>query len=371
MADEQKPVEVPKDAPVAETPAETKPAEAPAAEDKPAEDKPAETTEAAAATETAAEAAPAAEGKKEEVVPIEEGTLDHKGAGANFPKNLYYSKQPFWFGSDAVEAKSLTSYLKHEKAALVAWHNASWAQHTGKGLLFFGDKSTPTGIINLAEATEPQTDGATKFHFNANGQKHSFKAATKAEAENWISQIKAKINDAKEIAASIKETEAYKAAYEIYKPTVKKDEKKEEAAEEAAAPAEEAKPAEAAAAEETPAEGAKEEPAAEEAKPAEEAPKEEEEPKRRSASRKRTSVLDFFGKKEKKEGKKEETKPAEAAEAAPAEAPAEATEAPAAEEAEPAKEAPKETPKEKHGSVKRNSFFGLIPKKDKKPAEEA
>ncbi|SPO02216.1 uncharacterized protein DNG_04889 [Cephalotrichum gorgonifer] len=386
MADQQKPAEVVQDAPAVETPAETKPVEAAAAEETPAaEATPAAATEAPAAEAAAEPAAetteppPAAEDKKEEEpTPVEEGTLEHKGAGANFPKNLYYSKQPFWFGSDALEKKSLAAYLKHEKSTVVAYHNASWAQSTGKGLLFFGDKTAPTGIINLAEATEPQTDGPNKFHFAANGQKHSFKAANKAEADNWVSQLKVKIAEAKEVAATIKDTEEYKAAYEIYKPTpAKKEEKKEEEA-----PAEAAAEPEAAKEEPAAEEPAAAEPAAEEAKKDEEPAKEEEvkeEAKRRSASRKRTSVLGFFGKKDKKEEEKPaeaaaepvaEAEPAAEAEAAPAAAAAEETpaaaETPAAED-KPAEEAA--SPKEKPAlPSKRNSFFGLL-KKDKKPAE--
>lgn len=364
MADQQKPVEeVLPVAPVVDTAAETKPVETPADEAKPAETEAAPAAEAAAepvAAPAAEEDKPAAEDDKEEKkeeeapTPVEEGTLEHKGAGANFPKNLYYSKQPFWFGSDAVEKAKLATYLKHEKNVNVAYHNASWAQSTGKGLLFFGDKASPTGIINLAEAGEPQADGANKFSFAANGHKHSFKAATKAEADNWVSQLKAKIAEAKEVATTIKDTEEYKSAYEVYKPTpAKKEEKKEEEADkpaeaaEAAAKDEEAKPEE---------EAAKDEPAQEEAKPEEEVAKEEEkkeepvkeETKRRSASRKRTSVLGFFGKKDKKEEEKAADKPTEAAAESPAEEAAPAPEAeasPAVEEAPAAPETPAEEPK--------------------------
>lgn len=85
MAEEQKPVEVAETTPVVAEPAtETKPVE-----DKPVETAPvaeAATTEAPAeATETTEAAAPAEEAK-EEVKPIEAGTLEHKGAPANFPK---------------------------------------------------------------------------------------------------------------------------------------------------------------------------------------------------------------------------------------------------------------------------------------------
>lgn len=360
MADQQKPVEeVPKDAPAAETPADTKPEAAPA-EEKPAEDKPAETeAPAEGAAEAASDNKPAAEDdknaeEKEAAAPVEEGTLEHKGAGANFPKNLYYSKQPFWFGSDAIEKKNLSAYLKHEKSVNVAYHNASWAQTTGKGLLFFGDKNAPTGIINLAEATEPQTDGPSKFHFAANGHKHSFKAASKAEADNWVSQLKTKIEEAKEVAATIKETEEYKAAYEAYKPTPAKKEEKQEEQKDA-----EDKPAEAEPKDDEPAkdEASKDEPAKEEepnkdGEPAKEEDKKDEpreESKRRSASRKRTSVLGFFGKKDKPAEEKSDDKPseAEAPEAEPAKdsKPAEdkPDETPAA-EAKPSEEAPREKP---------------------------
>lgn len=64
-------------------------------------------------------------------------------------RNFIYSKEFFWFGCDAVESKHLSSYLKTEKSAETAHHNAAWAAHTGKGLLFFGDKTAPQGIINL------------------------------------------------------------------------------------------------------------------------------------------------------------------------------------------------------------------------------
>lgn len=67
-------------------------------------------------------------------------------------RNLIYSKQYFWFGTEATPKEKLTTYLKNEKAAEVAQHVAAWATETGKGLLFYGkesDKSTPTGAIQL------------------------------------------------------------------------------------------------------------------------------------------------------------------------------------------------------------------------------
>ena len=90
MADTQKPAEVPQETPATETVAETTPAEtaAPAAEAAVAVPEVEVAPAAEAATEVAAaEAAPVEEAKKEEEVkPVEEGSLEHKGQGANFPK---------------------------------------------------------------------------------------------------------------------------------------------------------------------------------------------------------------------------------------------------------------------------------------------
>lgn len=71
-------------------------------------------------------------------------------------RNLVYSKKFFWFGSDAVDSKNLASYVKSEKVTHVAHHVVSWASHTGKGLLFYNDKSTdkaaPQGVIQLVRS---------------------------------------------------------------------------------------------------------------------------------------------------------------------------------------------------------------------------
>jgi hypothetical protein len=65
---------------------------------------------------------------------------------------LIFQKHHFWIGSDPVESKKLTSYLRGEKPE-IANHNAAWSSQTGKGLLYFskntGEKATPAGIINL------------------------------------------------------------------------------------------------------------------------------------------------------------------------------------------------------------------------------
>ncbi|KAI8626662.1 hypothetical protein F5Y19DRAFT_488031 [Xylariaceae sp. FL1651] len=370
MAEEQKPVAVPETTPAVPEPV---------AETKPVEDKP---TEEAPATEAPAEtsAAPVEEAK-EEVKPIEAGTLEHKGAPANFPKNLLYTKNHFWFGSDALEKEKLATYLKTEKATDVAHHVVSWATETGKGLLFYAkdsDKSTPTGVIQLSEASEPTVDGANKFHFTAKGHKHAFKAPTSADRDNWVEQLKLKIAEAKELATTVTESETYKMTLESLKPTPapKKEEKSVTAVE---APTEET-PKE-------PTEESKEDDKKEE-------PKEEkkEEPKRRSASRKRASIFgNLLGKKE--EAKKEvpaEDKPAEtettaAVESTPIEQLMEATEpaaestpteaatteaAPAEEAKEPAKPAP--TKRTSHFVNGKDSIFGgLSFGKKKSEAESA
>ncbi|KAH8905937.1 hypothetical protein BR93DRAFT_959605 [Coniochaeta sp. PMI_546] len=327
MSDVQKPVEV---APPVEPVAESKVEETPAAttEAAPATETPAPAVEATTAAEETP-AAPAAEEstKKEETTPVEEGHLEHKGS--NFPKNFLYSKKFFWFGSEPVDTKAASTF-KHDKVADVAHHVAAWASETGKGLLFFSeraDKTAPHGAIQLAEATEPAAEGTHKFHFTSKGHKHTFKAGSTAERDNWVSQLKLKIAEAKELAKTIPETETYKKTLESFKP------KKEEKAAVVAAPVAAEPAAETTATEETPK-------AVEPAVPAVEEPKKEE-PKRRSASRKRGSIFggSLFGKKE--EAKKEEEKPVEAA----AETKAAETEAPAAETSAVATEAPAaETP---------------------------
>lgn len=158
MAD-VKPTEVPET-----TPAVVEPV-APAAETAPAAAEPAadaaatEETKPAESTEAAAEPAATEEAKKdEEVKPVEEGTLEHKGAPAGFPKNLMFTKHHFWFGQDAIPVEKLSTYLKNEKATDVAHHVAAWATETGKGLFFYSkesDKSTPHGAIQLVCTAQP------------------------------------------------------------------------------------------------------------------------------------------------------------------------------------------------------------------------
>ncbi|KAJ9419557.1 hypothetical protein FOXG_07094 [Fusarium oxysporum f. sp. lycopersici 4287] len=239
MAEEQKNVEVPQEikpettpAPASETPTEALATEALATEalatealatealateDKPAEkDKPAETEESKT--------------ENKEVKPIEEGHLGHKAQDFSFPRSLIASKEFFFFGTDAFEPKALTQYLKTEKSAETAHSNIAWASHTGQGLLFFGDKMNPSGIISLADATEPEIDASHKFHFTSKGNKHSFKAANTAERDNWVAQLKLKIAEAKELANTVTESEAYKKTIESFKPPPPKEEAKAEEA---------------------------------------------------------------------------------------------------------------------------------------------
>ncbi|RYP62074.1 hypothetical protein DL770_009649 [Monosporascus sp. CRB-9-2] len=380
MADEQKPTQVPEAVPApTEAVAETKPEETtpateavPAGETTTATETPAQATETAAATETPAAAE---EPKKEEVEPIEAGTLEHKGAPASFPKNMIFSKNHFWFGSEAMSSDKLATYLKNEKATIISHHVVSWAAETGKGLLFIAkesDKATPIGAIPLADASEPTTDGANKFSFTSKGHKHAFKAPTTAVRDNWVSQLKLKIAEAKELAATVTESENYKHTMESLNPTAapKKEEKAAETPKEEVAP-----------------EAPKEDTAVEEEKKDEvKEEKKEDKKDRRSASRKRASRFgNFLGKKEdpKKETPAEEKpaedKPAETTGTAAAEAPAEstpatepvvetsATETPAA----PAETA--ESPKEasaRPATSKRSSIFSL-PFGKKKSATES
>ncbi|TAQ90774.1 hypothetical protein B7494_g916 [Chlorociboria aeruginascens] len=359
MSDVQKPVDEPVAAPAAaETPApvveESKPEEAAPAAEAPAVAEP--TTESAAVPEP-------------ETKDIEEGVLGYKGPG--LLKGLIFQKKFFYFGSEPTETKHLSNYLRGEKPE-VGNHNAAWASYTGKGLLYFtkkaSEKSTPAGIINLSDASEISEDGAVDFFFTAAGHKHTFQASSPAERTSWVATLKAKIEEAKELATSVPESEEYKKSHSaLSKPVVaaastpKKstEVKKEEKTE------------------------AKEEKKDEEAVAKEEKAEAKEEKKTRnsrSASRKRTSIfgaIPGFGKKEEKVEAKEEAAPATTEEPtaattaeatpAPVEAPAEAVVAPAADEAAPSESRP--------APAKRNSIFDTLKSqfshKDKKPEAEA
>ncbi|ESZ98091.1 hypothetical protein SBOR_1470 [Sclerotinia borealis F-4128] len=339
------------------------------------------------------DAAPAAK----EVTPVEEGVLGYKGPG--LLKSFIFQKKYFWFGTEPIEHKNLSSYLRGEKPD-VANHNAAWSSHTGNGLLFFSkkatDKASPAGILNLSEASDISEDGTVDFFFTIHGHKHTFQAANIVERDDWVATLKNKVAEAKEIAESVKESETYKTSHAaLTKPfsgaaTPKKEEKVEAKAEkkEEKAEAKEAK------------EEQKEENAEIKAEIKEEKKEEKSElkvekkgRKSRSASRKgdkRTSIfgaIPGFGKKEDKtEAPKDEvvaspsTEEAIAADASAApdlDAPA-ATEVPVTTEeaaVAPAVEEPivAAAPVEKPVATKRNSIFGTLQSRfsHKKPEPEA
>lgn len=290
---------------------------------------------------------------KDEAQPVEEGFLGHKAQGASFPKNLFPTKEFLFFGSAPIEPKSLAQYQKSEKSTETAHHNIAWASCTGKGLLFLGDKKAPTGVINLAHAIEPEVDGPNKFHFTSKGNKHSFKAASSAERDGWVVEIKAKIAEAKELLDSVTESEAYKKTIETLKPTPV-----------AAAVAKDSKPSE----EAPKTDDAKDDEAGKDGEAAKEESRDEE-PKRRSASRKRASFFGFGGKKDDKEDSKPDEalaadNVADTEEPLAAVSPVPATDDKATEEVKPL-----ESPREKPGPTKRNSFFGNVFSKEKKFVE--
>jgi len=366
MSAEAKPVEVLPQA--TETPVEApKPVEtAPVVEPTIAD--PITTTEAPVVAEASTEEVAEAAAVKEEVKPVEEGVLGYKGPG--LLKSFIFQKKFFYFGIEPVEHKQLASYLRGEKAQDTANKNAAWAAHTGNGLLFFTKKAnenaTPAGIINLSDVSDITEEGTTDFHFTLAGHKHTFQANTLGDRDNWVSVLKGKVAEAKELAPTVIETEEYKTAHtHLTKPVVvvtattsKKSDEKVEAVKE-----------------EKPEEKAEEK--AEEKK--EEIKEEKKSRQSRSASRKRNSIFGGFGlgKKEEKVEDKKETTPATTETAPVVEEPVvaapepvvapEATEPTSAVEAAPVEARP--------ATTKRNSIFGTLKSqfsqhKEKKPETE-
>lgn len=86
---------------------------------------------------------------------------EERGDSNSLPRNLLGSKEFFFFGSEAVEAKALEAYKKAQKSAEGALDNISWAAHTGKGLLFSGDKKAPSNVINLVRSAPANANAAT------------------------------------------------------------------------------------------------------------------------------------------------------------------------------------------------------------------
>lgn len=118
MAEEQKPVAVPET-----TPAVVEPVVEPVDETKLAEAAPV----AVAPAETAAEETPAApvEEAKEEAKPIEAGTLEHKGAPANFPKYVDIE----------IAGKTMTNWLTESPQELAIYQDTLlvWNRCSRKG----------------------------------------------------------------------------------------------------------------------------------------------------------------------------------------------------------------------------------------------
>jgi len=355
-----KPVEEPVVAPTetaTEAPAvtETAPVETATAE-------PVAAAEPAVATETPAETTEAA-AVKEEVKPVEEGTLGYKGPG--LLKSFIFQKKFFWFGTEPTESKALSSYLRGEKQQELANKNVAWAASTGKGLLFFSkkasEKATPHGVFNLSEVTDITEDGTVAFAFTSGGHKHTFEASTLAERDNWVSVLKAKSAEATELAPTVVESEEYQKAHADLLP------KAPVVAAAAVAPKEETK------AEKVEDKKEAKEEKKEEKKEIKEEKKEAR--KSRSASRKRASIFGGFNLGGKKEEKTEAPKE-DAAVAAPTE---EATAAPvepaaAAETTEAAPVVAEAAPVEKPVPTKRNSIFGNLKfgqNKEKKAEAEA
>ncbi|CAG8948772.1 hypothetical protein HYFRA_00001894 [Hymenoscyphus fraxineus] len=355
MSEAPKPVETPVVAPEV---AAAAPATAPKVEEtpKPAEEPVAPVVEASASTEAPkVEEAEVAAPAKEEVKPVEEGVLGYKGPG--LLKGLIFQKKFFFFGTDAVETKALSSYLRGEKDAASANHNAAWAAHTGKGLLFFSkkatDKASPAGLFNLADVADLTEEGTVEFHFVSGGHKHTFQTTTLAERDNWVAVLKTKIEEAKSSVESVKETEEYKTALAalakpVVAPVAAKKVEEPKNTEEATQTPEIVEPV-------VPATSAEE--GKEEKKDVKEKAR-----KSRSASRKRTSIfggIGFGAKKEEAAAPATEETAAPAVEATPAteETPAvtepvvpAATEEPAAATETPVKPTPS----------KRSSIFGTL-----------
>ncbi|KUJ24368.1 uncharacterized protein LY89DRAFT_572608, partial [Mollisia scopiformis] len=285
-------------------------------------------------------------------------------------RSFIFQKKFFWFGTEPVESKALTSYLRGEKQQDLANKNVAWSASTGKGLLYFSkkatDKATPAGIFNLSEVSDISEDGPVSFVFHLGGHKHIFEASTLAERDNWVSVLKAKSAEAKELAPTVTESEEYKKAHADLLPKAP--------VVAAAATPKEVK-------EETKAEKAEEKKEAKEEKKEEKKEVKEEKKearKSRSASRKRTSIFGNFnlgGKKEEKtEAPKEDAVVAPTEEATTA-APVEPVAAPETTEAAPVvAEATPASPTEKPAPTKRGSIFGNLKfgqNKEKKTEAEA
>lgn len=335
MSEVQKPT-VEEQAPVA---AEAAPVEA-----APVEETPAETAPAAADAKAESET-------KDETTKKEfegEGLIGYKAPGGFIKKLAGFQKRFFWFGSDAVEVKSLSNYLRGEKPE-VGNHNVAWSSQTGKGLLYFskhtGEKSAPVGLINLADITDIKEDGSLEFSFVSHNQKHVFQVGNLADRDSWVAALKEKSTEAKDSAEEITGSEGYKEQLAaLAKPAAvvaKAEEKKEDKA-----------------VEDTKSEDKKDE--VQEDKKDEVKEDKKTRTKSRSASRKRNSIFGNFNlgskkedveKVENKEEAKADVAPVEAAEAVPVETTAETPVAEAAATEETAAAEPKPAVSKRHSSL--------------------
>ncbi|QDS74426.1 hypothetical protein FKW77_006077 [Venturia effusa] len=200
----------------------------PAVTDTPAVTEPTTT----AATEAATEAPVEQAAKVEE--PVEAAAQEVKPAEPKYDGHLNYNaptsflreflplppkKVFFWFGKEPIETKELNHYLAKGKEA--AHSTAAWAAQTGEGLLLFsktGEKSTPTGVLNLADAEDLKEVGTNEFSFKAGGHKHKFEAPNSAERDGWFTAVKKIAAEAKAKKEEILASESYKETLAKFSP---------------------------------------------------------------------------------------------------------------------------------------------------------
>ncbi|KAE9975947.1 hypothetical protein BLS_002332 [Venturia inaequalis] len=210
-------------APVVETPAAHATETAPAVTETPAV---VEHTAAAteAPVEEVAKVEAPVEAAAEEVKPVEpkyDGHLNYN-APTSFLREflpLPPKKVFFWLGKEPIESKELTHYLAKGKEA--AHSTAAWAAQTGEGLLLFsktGEKSAPTGVLNLADAEDLKEVGTNEFSFKAGGHKHKFEAPNSAERDGWFTAVKKIAEEAKAKKEEILASESYKETLAKFSP---------------------------------------------------------------------------------------------------------------------------------------------------------
>lgn len=181
---------------------------------------------AEAPVEEAAKAEEPVEAAAEEAKPVEpkyDGHLNYN-APTSFlreflplpPKKVY-----FWFGKEPIETKELSHYLAKGKEA--AHSTAAWAAETGEGLLLFsktGEKSAPTGVLNLADAEDIKEAGTNEFSFKLGGHKHKFDAPNGGERDSWLAAVKKIAEEAKAKKEEILASDSYKATIAKFSPVV-------------------------------------------------------------------------------------------------------------------------------------------------------